>query len=62
MEPIKLNHVEVNVRRSGNINSVRPNSGSGDSNDDSNNRSKSPGKRLASLFGSSKKNQRVTPY
>jgi hypothetical protein len=61
-DPIHLNHVELDVRRSANIASIRPNSGSGDSSGGSNYRSKSPGKRLATLFGSSKKNQRVTPY
>jgi hypothetical protein len=55
-EPINLNHVQVDVRRSANVTSKRPNSGSGDSSGGSNNRSKSPGGRLAALFGSSKKN------
>ena len=59
--PIHLHHVEVDVRRSSNNGTVRPNSGSADSSGGSNSRSKSPGGRLAALFGSAKKNQKVTP-
>ena len=62
VEPIHLNNVQVDVRRSTNISSIRPNSGSGDSSGESNSRSKSPGTRLAALFGSAKKNQRVTLF
>ena len=62
VDPIHLNHVQVDVRRSANVSTIRPNSGSGDSSGGSNSRSKSPGTRLAALFGSGKKNQRVTPF
>jgi len=51
-EPIHLNHVELDVRRSANVSSLRPNSGSADSSGGSNSRSKSPAGRLAALFGS----------